>query len=40
MKDHSLWDEPELKRAIHTFQAIMYSIQVRKECLIVLLLKK
>ena len=30
MKDHSLWDEPELKRAIHTFQAIMYSIQARK----------
>ncbi len=28
MKDFSLWDEPGLAHAIHTFEAIMYSIQV------------
>ena len=27
MKDHKLWDEIGLARAIHTFEAIMYSIQ-------------
>ena len=27
MKDHDLWDEAGLSRAIHTFEAIMYSIQ-------------
>ncbi len=28
MKDFTLWDEPGLGHAIHTFEAIMYSIQV------------
>ena len=28
MKDHNLWDEAGLGHAIHTFEAIMYSIQV------------
>ena len=27
MKDHCQWDEPGLSHAIHTFEAIMYSIQ-------------
>lgn len=27
MRDHNLWDETSLARAIHTFEAIMYSIQ-------------
>ena len=27
MKDHKLWDEIGLSRAIHVFEAIMYSIQ-------------
>jgi hypothetical protein len=27
MKDHALWDEPCLAKAIHTFEAIMFSIQ-------------
>ncbi len=28
MRDFNLWDEPGLAHAIHTFEAIMYSIQV------------
>lgn len=28
MKDHRLWDDPSLGKAIHTFEAIMFSIQV------------
>ena len=27
MKDHNHWDDPSLAHAIHTFEAIMYSIQ-------------
>ena len=27
MKDHKLWDENGLLRAVHVFEAIMYSIQ-------------
>ncbi len=28
MKDFKLWDEPGLAHAIHTFEAVMYSVQV------------